>query len=33
MVCRAAIGNTYIYPSKNITESIPFEEKPQLMDQ
>ena len=31
MVCRAAIGKTYIFPSKNVTESVPLHEKPELM--
>ena len=31
MVCRAAVGNAYIFPSKNATETVPLEEKPELM--
>lgn len=31
MVCRAAIGKTYIFPSKNVTESVPLHEKPDQM--
>jgi hypothetical protein len=31
MICRAAIGKTYIFPSKNVTESVPLHEKPELM--
>lgn len=31
MICRVAIGKTFIFPTKNITQSIPMHEKPQLM--
>ena len=31
MIVRAAIGKTYIFPSKNVTESVPLHEKPELM--
>jgi hypothetical protein len=31
MICRAAVGKTFIFPSKNITESVPLHEKPELM--
>ena len=31
MVCNAAVGNTYIFPIKNATDTVPFEEKPELM--
>lgn len=31
MICRAAVGKTYIFPSKNVTESVPLHEKPELM--
>lgn len=32
MIVRCAIGKTYIFPSKNITDNIPFEDKPEQMD-
>lgn len=28
MICRVAVGKTYIFPTKNITESVPMHEKP-----
>lgn len=31
MICKAAVGNTYIFPAKNATDTVPFEEKPDLM--
>lgn len=31
MICRAAVGKTFIFPAKNITDSVPYEEKPELM--
>jgi hypothetical protein len=31
MICRVAVGKTYIFPTKNITESVPLHEKPEAM--
>lgn len=31
MICRVAVGKTYIFPTKNITESVPLHEKPEPM--
>lgn len=31
MICRIAVGKTYIFPAKNITDTVPYEEKPELM--
>ena len=31
MICKAAIGHTYIEKIKSYTETVPFEEKPDLM--
>lgn len=31
MICRVAVGKTYIFPNKNITESVPLHEKPEAM--
>lgn len=28
MICKAAIGKTYIYPIKNVADSVPYDEKP-----
>lgn len=25
MICRMAVGKTYIFPAKNITETVPYE--------
>ena len=28
MVCKAAVGKTYIFPAKTATDTVPYEEKP-----
>lgn len=33
MIVRCAIGKAYIFPSKNVTDTVPNEEKPELMDE
>jgi hypothetical protein len=31
MICRMAVGKTFLFPEKNKTETVPIEEKPEQM--